>query len=185
MSTAGLQNALPAPRTPCAGHPAAPASLQASTLAVPLVMPSPGWVIFVPINAHRVSPTPHTCATAKGSSTARAACRTGQDPPTSVILAQISVSRSPGLLSGVLSTCGRSSDLSVELAAMRKSLAWYSHTRVTAQGDSLQSEAFMARIRVERTWGVEDVSGRGTHLRRSGERGAGPAGQAEIGRAHV
>ena len=52
------------------------------------------------------------------------ACRVELDPPTSVILAQISVSRSPGLLSGVLSTCGRSSDLSVELMAMRKSFAW-------------------------------------------------------------
>lgn len=47
-----------------------------------------------------------------------------QSVPTSVILEQISVSRSPGLLSGVLRKCGRSSDFRVQLMAMRKSLAW-------------------------------------------------------------
>lgn len=47
-----------------------------------------------------------------------------QSVPTSVILEQISVSRSPGLLSGVLRKCGRNSDFRVQLMAMRKSLAW-------------------------------------------------------------
>lgn len=44
--------------------------------------------------------------------------------PISVILEQISVSRSPGLLSGVLRKCGRSSDFRVQLMAIRNSLAW-------------------------------------------------------------
>ena len=130
-----------APWTPCAGQPGVPAGLQAPTHTVPLGMP--------PRLPHLCSQQQPPCVPTSGGGgraaharhlrdppwqTARAlegwgwdprvACRVELDPPTSVILAQISVSRSPGLLSGVLSTCGRSSDLSVELMAMRKSFAW-------------------------------------------------------------
>lgn len=69
----------------------------------------------------------------------------------SVFLAQISVSLSPGVLSGVLRTCGLSRDFKVELMAMRSSLAWKSHARAAVAVESLQRDAFTAKIRVART----------------------------------
>lgn len=74
-------------------------------------------------------------------------------PPVSVFLAQISVSRSPGLLSGLLRTWGLSSDFRVELMAISNSLAWKSQARAAVAVDSLHRDAFTARIRVARTCG--------------------------------
>lgn len=71
----------------------------------------------------------------------------------SVFLAQISVSRSPGLLSGLLRTWGLSRDLRVELMAIKSSLAWKSQARAAVAVDSLHSDALTAKIRVARTCG--------------------------------
>lgn len=71
--------------------------------------------------------------------------------PVSVFLAQISASRSPGVLSGVFSRCGRRSDLRVELMAMSSSLAWKSQARAAVAEDSLQRDALTATIRVDST----------------------------------
>lgn len=83
-------------------------------------------------------------------------CPSGISPvlhvlPVSVFLVQISVSRSPGLLSGVLRTCGLSRDFKVELMAIRRSLAWKSQARAAVAVESLQRDAFTAKIRVART----------------------------------
>ncbi len=72
--------------------------------------------------------------------------------PVSVFLAQISERRSPGLLSGVLSTWGLSKDFSVELMAMRSSLAWKSQALAAVAVDSLHRDAFTATIRVDKTF---------------------------------
>lgn len=84
-------------------------------------------------------------------------CLSAGSLPVSVFFVQISDRRSPGLLSGVLRTWGLSRDLSVELMAMRSSLAWKSHARAAVAEDSLHREAFTATIRVERTFRTQPI----------------------------
>lgn len=83
------------------------------------------------------------CARASASATS----------PESTFLAQKSLRRSPGLLSRVWSTWGRSRDLRVELMAMSSSLAWKSQARAAVAVDSLHSDALTATMRVARTCG--------------------------------
>lgn len=69
----------------------------------------------------------------------------------SVFLEQISLRRSPGLLSGMLRTSGLSSDFRVELMAISNSLAWKSQALAAVAVDSLHRDAFTATILVAKT----------------------------------